>query len=89
MTDLNYNIHLLLDAVKAYMALKDLKLDETLNCYRCGHFSVYSTYDIIRSVCFDVKPGEVTSHEYPSSAITHLNCSQYNLSRSYLDKTMS
>ena len=86
MTDVKYNIHLLLDAVKAYMALKDLKLDETLNCYRCGHFPVYLTYDVIRSVCFDVKPGEVTNHEYSSSASMHSNCSQYNLSRSYLDK---
>ena len=85
MTDVNYNIHLLLDAVKAYIALKDLKLDGTLNCYRCGHFPVYLTYDV-RSVCFDDKPDEITNHEYPSSAAMHSNCSQYNLSRSYFDK---
>ena len=85
-TDQKYNIHILLDAVKSYMALKDFQLDDNLNCYRCGHFPVYLTYDVIRNVCFDVKPGDVTNHEYDSSSAMHSNCSQYNLSRSYLDK---
>ena len=85
-TDQTYNIHLLLNAVKAYLALKDLKLDEHLNCYRCGHFPIYLTYDVIRSVCFDVKPGKISNHEYSSSSSFHNNCSRYNLARGLLDK---
>lgn len=85
-TDVSYNVHLILDAVKAYLALKDMNLNDNLNCYRCGHFPVYLTYDVIRSVCFDVKPGEVTNHEYNSSNSMHTHCSQNNLARCYLNK---
>ena len=45
-TDQKYNIHILLDAVKSYMALKDFQLDDNLSCYRCGHFSVVDTLHV-------------------------------------------
>ena len=55
-TKMDYNIHLILDAVKSYLALNNLILDENLTCYRCGHFPVPLHYDVIRKVCFDVDP---------------------------------
>ena len=85
-TQMQYNIHLILDAVKAYLALKDLNVDNNLSCYCCGYFPVCLTYDVIRSVCFDVNPSDVIKHEYKSSAMMANDCSRYGLAKAYLNR---
>ena len=84
-TRLDYNVHLILNAVKAYMAIKDLNLNETMLCNRCGDFPVHLSYDVIRSVCFDVEPTSVGDHQYTSFKEMHNDCCQHDLARGYLD----
>ena len=85
-TKMDYNIHLVLDAVKSYLALKNLNLNENFTCYRCGHFPVSLFYDVIRKVCFDVDPRDVGDHEYDSAAAMQTACSRHGLAYAYLDR---
>ena len=84
-TRLDYNIHLSLNAVKAYIAVKDLNLNETILCNRCGDFPVHLSYDVIGSVCFDVEPSAFGDHQYTSFKEMHNDCCQHDLARGYLD----
>ena len=83
---IDYNIHLILDAVKAYMALKDLELSVNMCCIRCGRYPVHMSYDVIRSVCFDLDPSSVGDNQYSSFNEMYRDCSLHDLARCYLDR---
>ena len=84
-TKLEYNVHLILNAVKAYMALKDLGLTSNLSCNRCGDYPVHLSYDVIRSLCFDLDPSSIGDHQYDSFDGVYNDCCQHDLARGYLD----
>ena len=57
MSKVKYTEQLVGDALKAFMALKDIDLDT--NCYQCGKYPPYIIYDAIRNVCFDLEASDV------------------------------
>ncbi|KAL5252422.1 hypothetical protein ACHWQZ_G015258 [Mnemiopsis leidyi] len=84
-TKVEYNVHLILNAVKSYMALKDLGLTKNLSCNRCGDYPVHLSYDVIRSLCFDLDPSSIVDHQYESFDGLYNDCCQHDLARGYLD----
>ena len=58
-----YNIHLLLNAIKAYLSLKEMDYDD-VSCVRCGNHPISLDYDVISNVCFDLDPNEIKDHTY-------------------------
>ena len=83
-SDVHFNLHLILDAVKAYCSLKNLDLPDNMSCLRCGHFPVSLTYDVIRSVSFDLDPKSVGDSSYSSFSGMMRDCCKHDLSRCYL-----
>ena len=83
---IDYNGLLILDAVKAYLALKDLKFEENMFCVRCGHYPVFLIYDVIRNVCFKVDPADVNKNDfYETFDGAYTACRDYSLARGFLD----
>ena len=61
-----YSIHLILNAIKAYLSLKEMHFGDNFSCVRCGNHPISLDYDVIRNVCFDLDPKEVKDHTYSS-----------------------
>ena len=80
-----YNIHLILNAIKAYLSLKEMGMTENFSCNRCGNHPIHLDYDVIRKVCFDVDPTDIEDHSYSSFSELVRDCNRHDLCRSYLN----
>ena len=80
-----YNTHLILNAIKSYLSLKEMDYSANFSCTRCGNHPIHLDYDVIRNVCFDVDPADVGDHTYSSFVELMRDCSKHDLCRSYLN----
>ena len=80
-----YSIHLILNAIKAYLSLKEMNFEDNFSCVRCGNHPISLDYDVIRNVCFDLDPKEVKDHTYSSFSEFFRDCCKHDLCRAYLN----
>ena len=58
-----FNEHLIGNAAKHYLALKEFEGVDELHCLECGFYPMILVYDAIINVCADLKPDEVVFDE--------------------------
>ena len=85
-TKIDYNVHHILDAAKAYLALKELSTEKNMSCTQCSDYPTFLSFDVTRKVNFKVSPDEVDEENaYQEFKNMDLDCSMYNLSRCFLN----
>ena len=91
-SNIEFNTNLVMDALKAYLSLKDIK-DYEMSCNRCGYFPVMCNYDAVRKTNFDIDPEEFVENDdgddttsYSSFQELYDQCCIHDLARGILNK---
>ena len=91
-SNIEFNINLVMDALKAYLSLKNIN-DYEMSCNRCGYFPVMCNYDAVRKTNFDIDPEEFVENDdgddttsYSSFEELYDPCCIHDLARGILNK---
>ena len=85
----DHNVHMVGEAAKSYLSLKDLDISKNMCCVRCGDYPVHLSLDVIRNVCTDVDPEDFTESletTYSNFSSLYEAACKSDLARAYLNK---